>query len=261
MGYSYAVLPEGFLVHTPHVASKSKEAWRDKRTLLRDSMDRLYPRFLEDLAAKYAAFKDVAVPVTCPKRKKASEDRIRLLKSEPEGSSVSSSVNETTAVDVSDPELYEAVDLKGDSTTATVIGMGTNYPLEVHQRFVGSLRMSGYKGNILLLVESTISPEIKEYFEARNVTYKAVEMLNSTSCADQRRGLISDISNEQCLKAYPELKARWGRYPLLRDFLQSCETCTGPVLYVDVRDTFFQMVGTRFFLRRMPTLRFFNTYE
>lgn len=143
-------------------------------------------------------------------------------------------------IDVEDPELYTTVDLKGDSSTATVIGMGTGYPLETHQRFVGSLRKSGFKGNILLLVESNVSTEITRYFRYRNVTYKEVEMINSTMCTQQKNYKFGEIKVESCLKDYPSLKARWGRYPLLKDFLQECKTCTGPVFYIDERDSFFQ---------------------
>jgi hypothetical protein len=55
-----------------------------------------------------------------------------------------------TGVDVSDPELFEEVDLHGDSSTATVMGMASGYELPDYQRFIGSLRKSGFKGNIIL---------------------------------------------------------------------------------------------------------------
>lgn len=34
---------------------------------------------------------------------------------------------------------------------------------------------------------------------------------------------------------------RWSRFPLIRDWLAGCETCTGPVLIMDVRDSYFQL--------------------
>lgn len=277
MGYSFAVLPEGFLVHNPHTTSNTKKAWRDRKTYaLRSKMDQLYPKFLKGLARKYAStIEDIkAIVPACRSLKKAqrpalplnkkkkkekpaatSKDdersRNRLVKDTPKSNSegdgelntITKNVTVTdTGIDVSDPELYGTVNLNGNSSSATVIGMATNYDLVTHQRFIGSLRKSGYSGNILLLVESSISSEIQQYFKARNVTYRKVEMLSSTSCvnAKHHKGLNSEIKNENCLKEYPELKARWGRYPLLRDFLKDCEACTGPVLYVDVRDAFFQ---------------------
>jgi len=36
------------------------------------------------------------------------------------------------------------------------------------------------------------------------------------------------------------MQIRWGRFPFLRDALESCKACTGPVLMTDVRDTIFQ---------------------
>jgi len=146
-------------------------------------------------------------------------------------------------VDLTDAELYATVDLGGDSSTATVMGMGTGYSLEVYERWIGSLRKSGFRGHILMLVGADdLLPEVQRYFQYRNVTWRTVELLDPSQCANQARGkgLISDISNEACVKAYPELKARWARYPLLRDFLRDCDACTGPVLYIDVRDAFFQ---------------------
>lgn len=79
-----------------------------------------------------------------------------------------------TGIDLTDPKLYETVDLQGDSSTATVISMATGYDLEVYGRFVGSLRKSGFKGHIILAVELYISPEVEQYFKYRNVTFKAV---------------------------------------------------------------------------------------
>lgn len=39
-----------------------------------------------------------------------------------------------TMIDLTAPDLYEPVNLNGDSSTATVIGMGTGYSLQKHQR-------------------------------------------------------------------------------------------------------------------------------
>lgn len=146
-----------------------------------------------------------------------------------------------SGIDLSDPSLYEKVDLKGDSSSATVIGMAVNYPLSVHERFVGSLRRSGFKGNILLLVEANPPEELKTYFGWRRVQYSEVEMADE--CAGERdvgKFLNKRLGKEHCPKAYPDMKLRWARYPMLRDLLSECESCTGPVLYLDVRDSFFQ---------------------
>jgi hypothetical protein len=54
MGYRYAVLPEGFIVHNPHVESKAKQKWNDKDDSgLHSDMDQLYIDFLHELFEKY----------------------------------------------------------------------------------------------------------------------------------------------------------------------------------------------------------------
>jgi len=147
-----------------------------------------------------------------------------------------------TGIDVTDPRLYESVDVRGESTTATVISSATGYGIDVYHRFVGSLRKSGYKGNILLAVEADIDPEIKRYFRYRNVTFKPIELIDAIQCVDQPdEYLIPSITKEPCVKEHPDLKVRWARYAVLRDMLAECETCTGPVLHTDVRDVFFQL--------------------
>jgi len=78
-----------------------------------------------------------------------------------------------TGITLTDPELYESVDLNGDSSTATVISMATGYDLDTYELFVGSLRKSGYRGMIMLAVDVHTPPEVLKYFEYRNVTAKA----------------------------------------------------------------------------------------
>ena len=54
MGYRFVVLPEGFIVHNPHVESEVKEKWNDVDNFdLHGKMDELYRRFLGDLFEKY----------------------------------------------------------------------------------------------------------------------------------------------------------------------------------------------------------------
>lgn len=136
----------------------------------------------------------------------------------------------TAGVDIIDPNLYVGEDYKGDSSTATVMGMASGYKLKVYQRFVGSLRKSGFQGHIILGVSPDVSPAILDYFEYRNVTAKVLEMAPCT------------FTNEtQCVSPYLDIKTRWSRFILQRDWLRDCPTCTGPVLTTDVRDTFFQL--------------------
>ncbi|KAL7577294.1 hypothetical protein ACA910_002037 [Epithemia clementina (nom. ined.)] len=157
-------------------------------------------------------------------------------------------------VDVSDPELYATtVDLQGDSSTATVMGMATGYNLGVYKRFVGSLRNTGYQGHIILgLAPSpgTQSSLILRYLQSRNVTVKILKYApcNYTQQSDtmimdtaQQQQMKEIFQGKQCAHPYSDIKTRWSRFPLQRDWLMECTTCTGPVLTIDVRDSFFQM--------------------
>lgn len=54
LGYKFSVLPEGFIVHNPHVESAVKEKWNNmKKSKLHESMDVLYQQFLHELVDKY----------------------------------------------------------------------------------------------------------------------------------------------------------------------------------------------------------------
>lgn len=68
MGYQFSILPEGFIVHNPHIESKAKEVWNDvKASDLHADMDRLYPQFLHELVDKYDP-KDVnSIVQPCPR--------------------------------------------------------------------------------------------------------------------------------------------------------------------------------------------------
>lgn len=144
-----------------------------------------------------------------------------------------------SGVDVSHPALYETIDLKGDSSTATVMGMATGYNLGIYQRFVGSLRKSGFKGNIILGVKPDVEEKILKYFEYRNVTPKILKWVECAYKTDENDK--ADIFKKTtCSDPYPDIKIRWSRFPLQRDWLQDCVTCTGPVLIMDVRDSYFQ---------------------
>lgn len=115
---------------------------------------------------------------------------------------------------------------------ATVIGLAVGYDLNVLRLFVGSLRNTGYCGHILLGVAPDVSNSILEYLHRQQVT---VHRLKWTPC-EYRYNLESIV----CAQPYSNLKIRWGRFPLARDWLHQCRDCTGPVLVTDVRDVLFQ---------------------
>ncbi len=53
-GYQFDILPEGFIVHNPHLESSIKETWNDRKgSELHSSMDKLYSTFLEELDTMY----------------------------------------------------------------------------------------------------------------------------------------------------------------------------------------------------------------
>jgi hypothetical protein len=143
-----------------------------------------------------------------------------------------------TGVDLTDTVLYETIDVMGDSSTATVLGMASGYDLRVYTQFVGSLRNSGYKGHVILGVAPDVSQEVLDYFESRNVVPKIQQWVNcSYSDANKQNDIFKKT---QCAAPYADIKIRWSRFPLIKDWLEDCDTCTGPVLIMDVRDSIFQ---------------------
>ena len=153
---------------------------------------------------------------------------------------VESVLNFTNAgVDVSDPALWDGEDLHGDSSTATVMGMATDYGLSIYQQFVGSLRKSGYQGHIILGVSSDVNSTILDYLAYRNVT---VKYITPGACTYTKPASVKDdiFKKTICDVHYPDIKVRWSRFPLQANWLRECKTCTGPVLTMDVRDSIFQ---------------------
>ena len=129
----------------------------------------------------------------------------------------------------SDPQRTK----NGESTT--IIGMATNYGLSTFKRFVGSLRNTGYEGHIILGVSpkggrNPMRYKVQQYLSSRNVTMKHIKYV---PCKHK-------LGSEGCAHPYPDIKLRWSRFPLARDWLEECATCTGPVLIMDVRDSIFQ---------------------
>jgi hypothetical protein len=54
LGYQFAILPEGFIVHYPHRESKAKISWKNTNgSELHAAMDKLYPKFLKELFIMY----------------------------------------------------------------------------------------------------------------------------------------------------------------------------------------------------------------
>ena len=54
LAYQFSILPKGFIIHNPHEESKAKKVWNDVQDYkLHETMDALYPQFLEELYDKY----------------------------------------------------------------------------------------------------------------------------------------------------------------------------------------------------------------
>lgn len=54
LGYQFSILPHGFVVHNPHTDSSAKQVWNDVQDYkLHETMDALYPQFLNELYEKY----------------------------------------------------------------------------------------------------------------------------------------------------------------------------------------------------------------
>lgn len=118
----------------------------------------------------------------------------------------------------------------------------TGYHLEVYQRYVGSLRNSGFKGKIILAVSDEMKDGVEDYLMEKSVTFYRSHIVNCTHDLGKMTEGEGEHQQEAktCVHPYPDLKARWSRFPLLRDYLVACSECTGPVLVSDFRDVFFQ---------------------
>jgi hypothetical protein len=138
-----------------------------------------------------------------------------------------------------DDYKYYDDDTTDHSSSASVIALATGYDLRTYQRFVGSLRRSGYRGHILLGLAPNPPPDIVDYLNSRNVT---IHILSWVNCTYTRDASVSEdiFQKTKCASPYPDIKIRWSRYPLARDWLRACTTCTGPVLITDARDVVFQ---------------------
>lgn len=130
------------------------------------------------------------------------------------------------------------------SQYATVMAMASGYELNTYKRFVGSLRKTGFEGNIILGVKEPLEKEIKQYFLEQNVTFKYLKLVDcsfGTWSEEEKKEIDGhELERKTCAYPYNDIKLRWSRFPLMRDWLQECETCTGPVLVTDARDVFFQ---------------------
>lgn len=159
---------------------------------------------------------------------------------------------ETAAV----PNDPIASDTKSRNSTsacrsATVLGVAMGYGVSTLKEFVGSLRRSGFQGHIILGVAEDVSPDVLDYLKSRKVTVKVLLNANCTFAPwyDGNETILAPLRQQQphayqaltnCVGPYTDIKSRWVKFPLARDWLEECKTCTGPVMITDVRDVYFQ---------------------
>ena len=106
------------------------------------------------------------------------------------------------------------------------------------RRFVGSLRYFGYDGHIMLGVSPDLPPPTLQYLKQMNTTLYGVE---KTDCASSAVGsVVRGAIRGKCSKDLPDLKLEWGRFEMARRWLRACSECTGWVMVMDTRDSFFQ---------------------
>mmetsp|Transcript_12911 Transcript_12911/g.27876 ORF Transcript_12911/g.27876 Transcript_12911/m.27876 type:complete len:867 (+) Transcript_12911:75-2675(+) len=129
-----------------------------------------------------------------------------------------------------------------DSAKCAVIGLAVGYGRSVFERFVGSLRATGYAGSIILGIAPDASDGIRSYLSENNVTTKEVRVVKKDGCTYYNTMTVDGIpsSRQVCSEEYPDYKIQWGRFPLSRDWLNECKDCTDGVMLTDVRDVYFQ---------------------
>lgn len=105
---------------------------------------------------------------------------------------------------------------------------------------MGSLRINGYDGHIIVGVNKDIPKEEREYLDKMGVTYYAVETSNCSEAILNKDEDTSNTVRSVCSEGLTDLKLEWGRYEMARRWLYACKTCTGWSMVIDTRDIFFQ---------------------
>jgi hypothetical protein len=129
------------------------------------------------------------------------------------------------------------------------MGMATGLTRGTLSPFINSLRNTGYRGHIFLGLKADVDKSLLAYLARKGVTPKFIKFSNCTYeplfkpedkdiMASHGKELVRGLS--LCAEPYLDIKSRWAKFPMGRDWLQECSNCTGPVLITDVRDVFFQ---------------------
>ena len=132
-------------------------------------------------------------------------------------------------------------------------GAASAIDLMTYQRFVGSLRQTGYSGHLIIGIDSSnaiVSEEIMTYLQSKNVTVKQLLPVECTFEFAKK--------NQKCYHPYSHIKREWSNFPLARDWLASCDTCIGSVVIAPIKDTIFQRNP---FGQGMPIVQRLHLYE
>lgn len=106
------------------------------------------------------------------------------------------------------------------------------------RRFVGSLRYFGYDGHIMLGVNPDIPQDTLSYLKEKKTTLYGV--VKSDCHPSAVGGDVTGAIRGKCSLDIADLKLEWGRFEMARRWLNNCTGCTGWVLVMDTRDSFFQ---------------------
>ena len=134
--------------------------------------------------------------------------------------------------------LHQAPEPPGPNA---IVGLAS-YPkfMDGWRKLVGSLRMNGYDGHIIVGVNKNIPDEERDYLDKMGVTYYAIETSNCSSSILNENEDTSNKVRSICSRGLEDLKLEWGRYEMARRWLKACKTCTGWSMVIDTRDIFFQ---------------------
>ena len=134
------------------------------------------------------------------------------------------------------------------SKNSAVLAMATNMDIDGYQRFVGSLRATGFSGTIILGISDNASDEIRTYLSSQQVIMKDYVVDKCTYSGQVgNEGKPIDMESPpsahpwKCPKSYPDYKQTHARFVLYKDWIMNdCAQCTDGIMLTDARDAFYQ---------------------
>lgn len=125
----------------------------------------------------------------------------------------------------------------------TIIGIGADYDIQVYKKFIGSIRKSGFSGNIILGMSDQQHhanndghiEDILSYLHAQNVIVKTIQAV-----------ICSFDASQICLQDYAHLKPSMASYFLVKKWLGDCIECNGLVMLAPIPNVYFQDVPFNF---------------